>query len=208
MAITYTNLKSLFTDIADAIREKTGKTDTIVANDFPNEIASISTGFPNGTEWFQSNCPSGYFNKLYYANGTWLADSSTEGCIYYSKDGITWNQSRYASDKYVNLCHANGLWVLGSGTASRGLYYSTDGRIWTQSNITSGACNSICNGNGIWVASNTSSSNGLPGIYISTDGKTWSQSNMTSGGYTIYYANGIWVASGTNGTYYSMDAMT
>lgn len=41
---THTTLSSLFTAIADAIREKTGGTDTIVADDFPTAIAGISTG--------------------------------------------------------------------------------------------------------------------------------------------------------------------
>ena len=41
---TYTNLSSLFTAIADAIRAKTGKTGEIVADNFPAEIAVIETG--------------------------------------------------------------------------------------------------------------------------------------------------------------------
>lgn len=37
----HTNLTSLFTAIADAIRAKKGTTDAIVADDFPDEIAGI-----------------------------------------------------------------------------------------------------------------------------------------------------------------------
>lgn len=40
----YTNLTSLFTAIADAIRAKKGTTGTIVADNFPEEIASIQSG--------------------------------------------------------------------------------------------------------------------------------------------------------------------
>lgn len=40
----YTNLSSLFTAIADAIRAKKGTTDTIVADNFPDEIAGIKVG--------------------------------------------------------------------------------------------------------------------------------------------------------------------
>lgn len=40
----YNNLASLFSDIANAIRAKTGSADNIVATDFPTKIASISTG--------------------------------------------------------------------------------------------------------------------------------------------------------------------
>lgn len=39
----YTNLKDLFTAIADAIRAKTGSTGTIVADDFPSVISTIET---------------------------------------------------------------------------------------------------------------------------------------------------------------------
>lgn len=38
MAETYSTLAALFTDIADAIREKTGEADSIVADDFPDMI--------------------------------------------------------------------------------------------------------------------------------------------------------------------------
>jgi hypothetical protein len=40
------NLASLFTDIAGAIREKTGDEALIVADNFPQAIAAISTGSP------------------------------------------------------------------------------------------------------------------------------------------------------------------
>ena len=45
------NLTSLFTDIADAIREKTGSTDAIVADQFPEAIAGISAGGSTEEEW-------------------------------------------------------------------------------------------------------------------------------------------------------------
>ena len=45
------NLTELFTSVADAIREKKGTTDKIVASKFPSEIATIETGSQiNGTE--------------------------------------------------------------------------------------------------------------------------------------------------------------
>lgn len=44
MANEHTTLTSLFNDIADAIREKTGGTDMIVADDFPQAISEIPTG--------------------------------------------------------------------------------------------------------------------------------------------------------------------
>lgn len=44
MSNTHETLTSLFTDVADAIREKTGGTDAIVADEFPDAIRNISAG--------------------------------------------------------------------------------------------------------------------------------------------------------------------
>lgn len=44
MANTHENLTTLFTDIADVIREKAGTTDPIVADAFPEAISMIETG--------------------------------------------------------------------------------------------------------------------------------------------------------------------
>ena len=44
MPNTHSTLTSLFSDIADAIRAKTGSSATIVADDFPTAIANIPTG--------------------------------------------------------------------------------------------------------------------------------------------------------------------
>ena len=44
MANTYATLTSLFTNIANAIRAKTGNTSSIVADSFPDAIMAIPTG--------------------------------------------------------------------------------------------------------------------------------------------------------------------
>ena len=44
MANTHTTLTDLFSDIADAIRAKTGETGVLVADNFPSLIEAISTG--------------------------------------------------------------------------------------------------------------------------------------------------------------------
>ena len=44
MANKHETLTSLFTDIANAIRQKTGKTNQIIADNFPAEIEAISAG--------------------------------------------------------------------------------------------------------------------------------------------------------------------
>ena len=53
----YTTLKALFTAIANSLRSKTGSTGTIVADDFPSVIDSLSTGgiTPTGTKTINTN---------------------------------------------------------------------------------------------------------------------------------------------------------
>lgn len=41
MANKHSTLTSLFSDIADAIRSKTGSSETIIADDFPEAIGDI-----------------------------------------------------------------------------------------------------------------------------------------------------------------------
>jgi hypothetical protein len=159
-------------------------------------------GFPNGTEWTQSNITSGYFRTVYNANGIWVAGGEDNEGLYYSEDGKVWTQSNRTSGYFHTVYNANGIWVVGSYYGSKGLYYSEDGKTWTKSNITSGNCSSAYNANGIWVVGRSEM-----GLYYSEDGKVWTQSNITSGSsHAVYNANGIWVA-GRDGTglYYSED---
>ena len=146
-------------------------TDTITPDDGYDGLSSVdvtvdvSGGFPNGTEWTQSNITSGDFKSVYNANGIWVVASNPYG-LYYSTDGKTWAQSNITSMTFNSVYNANGIWV---AEASRyGLYYSTDGKVWTQSNITSGAFHSVYNANGIWVASSIAH-----GLYYSV---TWESS--------------------------------
>lgn len=48
-------LTQLFTNIANAIRAKTGSSSTIIASNFPTEIASITTGHLDNTEYEEAN---------------------------------------------------------------------------------------------------------------------------------------------------------
>lgn len=70
-------------------------TDTITPDDGYDGLSSVdvtvdvSGGFPNGTEWTQSNITSGDFYSVYNANGIWVASSIEQG-LYYS---VTWESS-------------------------------------------------------------------------------------------------------------------
>ena len=162
-----------------------------------------ASGFPNGTEWTQSNITTGTFSCIYNANGIWLAgESSNDLGFYYSTDGKMWSKGSFANGStqfgtVYDFSYIGNTYVMAE--QRQGLTYSTDGKTWTQSNITSSNIRSICNANGILLAG------GSPGLYYSTDGKTWTQSNITSGGFNcIYNANGIWVAATSTGLYYSV----
>ena len=54
MPNTHETLSALFTDIANAIRGKTGGTTPLVADNFPAEIAGIETGGGGGAteQWY------------------------------------------------------------------------------------------------------------------------------------------------------------
>ena len=55
-------LTDLFTAIANAIREKTGKTESIVAENFPSEIEAIEIR-PENTCYIGTAVPEGTFGK-------------------------------------------------------------------------------------------------------------------------------------------------
>ena len=208
--LKHPTINSLFTDIADAIRYKTKTTDKIIADDFPDVIKSMKSGFPNGMEWTKSKGMINEIIEFYFANGIWMTcgPSSVQRGRQYSVDGKMWE----SKDLYPFACchNANGVWVAGSGahdglggiSVSVGLRYSTDGMTWKDSNVQSGFFSCIYNANGIWVAG------GSNGIYYSTDGKTWTQSSVQTKIYSVYNANGIWVAFGVReGIYTSTDGV-
>ncbi len=158
-----------------------------------------SGGFPNGTEWTQSNIAkaNGYFNAVHCEDGLWVAGGGMNVGLYYSEDGKTWMQSNITTSTFFKAVHkANGLWV---ASAISGLYYSEDGKIWMQSNITSDGTKAIVYANGLWVTGEKA--------YYSEDGKTWIQGTL-SDVRDILFANGLWVASASNNLYYSEDGKT
>ena len=81
MAETYSTLAALFTDIADAIREKTGATATIVADDFPDVIRNVL----QVKTYLTFSSPSSFTLKVNDTTKHW------DGTLEYSTDTSTWS---------------------------------------------------------------------------------------------------------------------
>ena len=182
----------------------------LVAGNIKNGInifgvtGTMKGGFPNGTEWTQSNVTTGVFWSCYYGNGIWVATSDSGA--YYSTDGKIWTLSNLTRATY-SVRYDNSMWVVGClGIA----YYSTDGKTWTQAtyiHITGSSVKLRCVSfaNGRWLISGNSTT-----IYYSTNGSNWSESNVGSLGFSDFcYTNGCWVATSPNkGLYYSSSGTT
>ena len=84
MAETYSTLSALFTDIADAIREKTGETDLIVADDFPDVLRERLQDAPP-PPYLTFKSPSRFTLKVNDAVKHW------NGTLEYSTDTSTWS---------------------------------------------------------------------------------------------------------------------
>ena len=87
---THANLNSLFSDIADAIRSKTGKTSTIIADNFPTEINNIQTMSSVDGNIINATVAAG---KTVNAN-RWLSLNATS------------TETTASSNKYRNLSRA------------------------------------------------------------------------------------------------------
>lgn len=197
-----TQLVQLFTDIADAIRSKTGGSDPIAVTDTASTISNISAGggFSNGTDWSLGN--NVYTNIMcgHYANGIWLL-GNYRGYIYNSENGQSWSEFLYLGDYIVNdIYYGCGTWM---AATTNGIYHIMTGN--TETGTVCGASGYTVNvvryANGVWVAG----ANGR-GIFYSTDnGTTWTQVLNGIYVYDLCYANGVWVAGTSAGLYRSID---
>ena len=118
MAETYSTLTALFTDIADAIREKTGDTASIIADDFPDAIRERLQVIPPPCITFSS--PNSFTLAVNDGNKHW------NGTLEYSTDKKTWT----IWDGTTTLLSAtsgseNVLYMRGTGNTKIG-YYSVD----------------------------------------------------------------------------------
>ena len=84
MAETYSTLAALFTDIADAIREKTGETGSIVADDFPDVIRERLQAAPPPA-YLTFSSPNSFTLKVNDVTKHW------NGTLEYSTDTSTWS---------------------------------------------------------------------------------------------------------------------
>ena len=84
MAEIYSTLAALFTDIADAIREKTGEADSIIADDFPDMIRERLQVIPS-KPYLTFSSPSSFTLAVKDATKHW------DGTLEYSTDTSTWS---------------------------------------------------------------------------------------------------------------------
>ena len=87
MANKHASLDALFTDIADAIREKTGDTATIVADDFPDVIREKLQAIPPlaTSAYLTFSSPNSFTLKVNDATKHW------DGTLEYSTDASAWS---------------------------------------------------------------------------------------------------------------------
>ena len=86
MANKHASLNALFTDIADAIREKTGEVDLIIADDFPDMIRDrLQVIPPPPPSYLTFSSPSSFTLKTYNTTKNW------DGTLEYSTNASTWS---------------------------------------------------------------------------------------------------------------------
>ena len=85
MAKTYSTLSALFTDIADAIREKTGEAYLIIADDFPDVIRERLQVIPPIPAYLTFSSPNSFTLAVNDATKHW------DGTLEYSTNTSTWS---------------------------------------------------------------------------------------------------------------------
>ena len=85
MSETNPTLTALFTDIADAIREKTGDAATIIADDFPDVIRERLQVIPSLPAYLTFSSPNSFTLKVNDATKHW------DGTLEYSTNTSTWS---------------------------------------------------------------------------------------------------------------------
>ena len=204
---THTTLASLFTDIADSIRAKTGKTDNIVADDFPEEIAGITTGGED-LEYVGVSDGIEQYGLVDTTNGVYV---SADGCetklLRVEGENGEWTATTMPSSaSWYSVTYGDGKFVA-VAYASNKAAYSIDGINWTATTMPSSAAwYSVAYGDGKFVAV----INGSTAAY-SIDGINWTATTMpdTVYWYSVTYGDDkfVAVASGSSTAAYKIDNM-
>lgn len=228
----HTNLRSLFTDIADKLREKGAAPDSLgwVSSDVSSSwndicygngkfVAVHDTGVDyspdGGKTWVQvtlktSSGSDPYLKKVCYGGGLFVTLNATCEAAFYSADGITWstadtNISIFGG--YIDICYGNGKFVA-LLNANAICAYSTDGATWTTctSSVSGGPWSAVCYGGDKFVVT------GYGYVAYSTDGIEWTgvpvpryQDTYSIQMYDICYNGSKFVAIGD---YYSAVSST
>jgi hypothetical protein len=148
-------------------------------------FATTSRTMPASTTWSSST----------YANGRFVAVSTTGGNSAYSVDGANWtamtglsSASAYVSVASGSISSTTYYVTVAGSTATTVAYYSTNGTSWTaMTSLQSGTWTSVAYGNSRFVAIG----NGTVTAY-SANGTTWSNGGaVTNGNYVaIAYGTG------------------
>ena len=113
------NLNSLFTGIADAIRGKTGKTDPIVADDFPTEIEGIETGGGSGASVDKDVKFYDYDGTLLYSYTVEEAQALTELPPLPEQEGLIcqgWNWTLEGIKSHNRAVNVGAMYITDDGT--------------------------------------------------------------------------------------------
>ena len=119
MSEVYPTLTALFTDIADAIRETTGDTDLIIADDFPDLIRDrLQAAPPKPYLTFKS--PSSFTLKVDNTTKNWngTLEYSTDASTWTTWDGTTTLTSATKERSNVLYLRGTGNTVIGGSTTS------------------------------------------------------------------------------------------
>lgn len=203
MANIHTTLTSLFSDIADAIREKTGENGNIVADNFPTEIQAIRTKTGSFTSNNAVVSDAGNLSTvsqgltikgMCYGGGYWVAIANNSGkqvyAIYATSLTGPWTAKRIASKQIVvyGIAYAGGYYFVGADDSQS--QDSINGLRFSPSNMTSGTCSALTHSGYRYydVVSNGTNSVGV-GYSSSHACSAWFYTSGSS--RSEYYGSGI-----------------
>lgn len=225
-------LGSLFTDIADQLREK-GHADifSCVSMNAPFSVRDVCYGggkfvavgdnlaaySTDGINWTEVTLPeSVYVYSVCYGDGRFVAVGhglDGNGAAAYSDDGINWTRGLMAPGYFIGVCYGNGTFVAFGANL---LAVSEDGNAWAAVGLGSGSFHgaSVCYGNGKFVAVGHMYWGGTGGLriegyaYYSENGINWTETVIAAEPWRdVCYGNGKFVAVGAGAAAYSTDGM-